>query len=135
VAQTAEWIPGHLYATMRAAYRHRGFAFVRILQRCPQYTADIFQQALRDPDAVEMLEHPDGVETPELREIYTNRTRHDPRDMDAARELAEDATKIRLGVFFRDERRPRYEETRHLPLHTPEEKIRILNDELDKYAV
>jgi hypothetical protein len=27
--------PGHLYATLLAAYRHRGFAFVRILQRCP----------------------------------------------------------------------------------------------------
>ena len=34
VAQTAEWIPPHLFATIRAAYRHRGFAFVRVFQRC-----------------------------------------------------------------------------------------------------
>ena len=35
VAQTAEWIPAHLYATLRAAYHHKGLGFVRILQRCP----------------------------------------------------------------------------------------------------
>ncbi|MEK8036181.1 MAG: thiamine pyrophosphate-dependent enzyme, partial [candidate division NC10 bacterium] len=34
VAQTGDWVPAHLYATLLAAYRHRGFAFVRILQRC-----------------------------------------------------------------------------------------------------
>ncbi len=38
VAQTAEWVPAHLFATLRAAYQHRGLAFVRILQRCPIYT-------------------------------------------------------------------------------------------------
>jgi len=49
--------------------------------------------------------------------------------------LAEKTDRIRVGVFFRDESRPRYEETRHLPLHTTDEKMGILNEELDKYAV
>lgn len=135
VAQTAEWMPAHLYATLAAAYRHNGFAFVRILQRCPVFTGDIYQDAVRNPDMIEMLEHPDGVEVPDLHQIYKNISRHDPRNMDAARELAEKTDRIRVGVFFRDESRPRYEETRHLPLHTTEEKIGILNQELDKYAV
>ncbi|MGW8282204.1 MAG: thiamine pyrophosphate-dependent enzyme, partial [Gemmatimonadota bacterium] len=135
VAQTAEWMPAHLYATLEAAYRHNGFAFVRILQRCPVFTGDIYQDAVRNPDMIEMLEHPDGVEVPDLHQIYKNITRHDPRNMDAARELAEKTDRIRVGVFFRDETRPRYEETRHLPLHTTDEKIGILNEELDKYAV
>lgn len=135
VAQTAEWMPAHLAATIDAAYRHRGFAFVRILQRCPAYTGDIFQDAVRNPDAIEMLEHPDGVEVPDLHPIYKNVVRHDPRNMSEARRLAENPDRIRVGVFFRDESRPRYEETRHLPLHTPDEKIRILNEELDRYAV
>ena len=135
VAQTAEWMPAHLYATLEAAYKHNGFSFVRILQRCPVFTGDIYQDAVRNPDMIEMLEHPDGVEVPDLHQIYQNISRHDPRNMDAARELAEKMDRIRVGVFFRDESRPRYEETRHLPLHTTDEKIGILNEELDKYAV
>jgi 2-oxoglutarate ferredoxin oxidoreductase subunit beta len=135
VAQTAEWMPAHLYATLEAAYRHKGFAFVRILQRCPVFTGDLYQDAVRNPDMIEMLEHPDGIEVPDLHQIYKNVARHDPRNIDAARELAEKTDRIRVGVFFRDESRPRYEETRHLPLHTTDEKIEILNDELDKYAV
>ena len=135
VAQTAEWMPAHLYATLEAAYRHKGFAFVRILQRCPVFTGDLYQDAVRNPDMIEMLEHPDGIEVPDLHQIYKNVARHDPRNMEAAREMAEKTDLIRVGVFFRDESRPRYEETRHLPLHTTDEKIGILNDELDKYAV
>ena len=135
VAQTAEWMPAHLYATLEAAYRHKGFAFVRILQRCPVFTGDLYQDAVRNPDMIEMLEHPDGIEVPDLHQIYKNVVRHDPRNMEAAREMAEKTDLIRVGVFFRDESRPRYEETRHLPLHSADEKIEILNDELDKYAV
>ncbi len=136
VAQTAEWIPAHLFATLQAAYRHRGFAFVRVLQRCPVFTEDIYLDAVRNPEMIEMLTHPDGVEVPEsLRQIYPNQVRHDPSNLRAARELAADASILRLGVLFRDESNPRYEETRHLPLHTAEDKIRILNEELDKYAV
>jgi len=135
VAQTADWIPAHLYATLRAAYEHRGFSFVRILQRCPQYTSDLYEEAVRNPKMVEMLVHPDGVETPELDKIYTQKRVHDPRDLDTARHLAEPADKIRLGIFFRDESRERYEELRAQRVHTAQEKIARLNEEFDKYAV
>ncbi|MFQ5746613.1 MAG: thiamine pyrophosphate-dependent enzyme [Gemmatimonadota bacterium] len=135
VAQTAEWIPAHLFATLQAAYRHRGFAFVRVLQRCPHYTEDIYFEAVRNPDLIDLLEHPDGVEVPELESIYEHRIRHDPTDIDAARRLAADESRIRLGVFFRDESRPRYEETRHQPALTSEQKIEILNRELDRHAI
>jgi 2-oxoglutarate ferredoxin oxidoreductase subunit beta len=89
VAQTAEWLPPHLFATLQAAYRHDGFAFVRILQRCPKFTGDIFQRYMRSPDMVELMEHPRGVSTPELHAIYQNRAHHDPSDLDEARRLAE----------------------------------------------
>ena len=131
VAQTAEWIPAHLFETLQAAYRHRGFSFVRVLQRCPMYTEDIYLDAVRNPEMIDILEHPDGITLPEsLQKIYTNRIRHDPRNISAARDMAADESRVRLGVLFRDESRPRYEETRHLPLHTADEKIRILNEEL-----
>jgi 2-oxoglutarate ferredoxin oxidoreductase subunit beta len=135
VAQTAEWLPAHLYATLRAAYHHKGFSFVRILQRCPVYTPDIFQQAVRQPDLIELLVHEDGVLLPELAKTYQNQLVHDPRDLHAARRLAEPGERLRLGVFFRDPKRPLYEQLRRLPKLTGEEKLARLNQELDTYAV
>jgi 2-oxoglutarate/2-oxoacid ferredoxin oxidoreductase subunit beta len=135
VAQTAEWVPAHLYATLRAAYRHNGFAFVRILQRCPVYTPQIFQLAVRQTDMTELLVHDDGVVVPELDRSYTRQRRHDPRDIDAARHLAEATDPIRLGVFFRDESRPRLEDIRRVTRRSTDEKIRMLNEELDRYAI
>jgi 2-oxoglutarate ferredoxin oxidoreductase subunit beta len=135
VAQTADWIPAHLYEVIRQAYQHKGFSFVRVLQRCPAYTDDLFIEAMRNPDRVEMLVHPDGVEVPALDKIFPHRRVHDPRDLDTGRHLAEPADRIRLGVFFRDESRQRYEELRQQPVHTAQDRIDRLNEEFDKYAV
>jgi 2-oxoglutarate ferredoxin oxidoreductase subunit beta len=135
VAQTAEWIPQHLFATLQAAYEHKGFAFVRILQRCPHFTADIFEHAVRHPDDLEFMVHPNGIDLPELTKIYKQRVVHDPSNIDAARHMAEPSERHRLGVFFRDETRPIYEETRHLPHHTVTDKLDLMEKELDRYAV
>ncbi|MBI4539947.1 MAG: 2-oxoglutarate oxidoreductase [Gemmatimonadetes bacterium] len=135
VAQTAEWIPAHLYATLLAAFRHRGFAFVRILQRCPVYTPDLYEGAVRDRELIELLVHEDGIQVPELERVYKHQAWHDPRDLDVARRLAEPDGRIRLGVFFRDETRPRYEEVRRVRAQTAQEKIALLNAEFDRYAV
>jgi 2-oxoglutarate ferredoxin oxidoreductase subunit beta len=135
VAQTAEWIPAHLYATLRAAYRHKGLAFVRILQRCPMYTQSIYERAVRDPNLVELLVHDDGVLAPELDAIYRVRRAHDPSDLNAARAVADDSERIRLGLFFRDETRPRYDDIRRVPKVSASERIALLDRELDKYAV
>jgi len=135
VAQTGDWLPGHLVATLQAAFHHHGFAFVRILQRCPQYTDDLYKEVMRSPDAVELLEHPDGVTVSDLPAAYRNRRTHDPRDLHQARRLAEPDGKIRLGVFYRNEDLPVYEEVRAVPLPTTAEKVALLNKELDRYAV
>jgi 2-oxoglutarate ferredoxin oxidoreductase subunit beta len=135
VAQTAEWVPAHLFATLRAAYHHDGFAFVRVLQRCPVYTPGIYQQAVQKPDATELLVHDDGVMVPELERSYRNRLTHDPRDLARARELAMPGERIRLGVFFRDASRARYDLIRQVPARTAAERVALLDQELDKYAV
>ncbi len=135
VAQTADWMPAHVYATVAAAFRHRGFSFVRILQRCPQYTDDLFQEAVRNPNLVELLVHPDGVDAPELEKIFKNRRVHDPKDIDMARHLSEPTDRIRLGIFFRDESRQRYEDLRRQRVRTAQERIDRLNEEFEKYAV
>lgn len=135
VAQTAEWIPAHLFATLKAAYEHPGFAFVRILQRCPHFTADLFGEAVKQPDLVEILEGPGGIRVESLDRIYQRKIHHDPADLAGARELAQDSQAIRLGLFFRDASRPRYEETRTVPKHSVHQKIDLLDKELERYAV
>jgi 2-oxoglutarate ferredoxin oxidoreductase subunit beta len=135
VAQTAEWVPSHLFATLRAAYRHKGTAFVRILQRCPVYTPEVFQPAVQDPTRIALLVHDDGVVVPEIEKLYTTQIHHDPRDLAAARQYAEADDRIHLGVLFRDPTRPRYEETRHATPRTAAERNALLEEELDRYAV
>ncbi|MFQ6045987.1 MAG: thiamine pyrophosphate-dependent enzyme [Gemmatimonadales bacterium] len=135
VAQTADWVPAHLYETIRAAFHHRGFAFVRVLQRCPAYTEDLYQEAVRNLDLTELLVHENGVSVPAVESLYKNHVRHDPSDLDRARALARPSERIRLGIFYRNQSLPRYDEIRRLPTHSVEEKIRMLNEELDVYAV
>ena len=135
VAQTAEWLPAHLFATLKAAYRHRGFAFVRILQRCPHFTADIFGDLVKDPSRVELLVHADGISAPAIEAMIERKIVHDPLDLDEARTLAQPMDAVRLGLFYRNEALPRYEETRSLPRHTAAEKVALLEEEFDRYAV
>ena len=135
VAQTAEFVPAHLYATLRAAFHHNGFAFVRILQRCPIYLPGHYDAAVKNTQTVEMLVHDDGVLVPELEKIYTRRVSHDPADLFAAQRLAADTDVIRLGVFFRDETRPTYDVLRRPPRRSMRERLEQLNRELDKHAV
>ena len=52
-----------------------------------------------------------------------------------ARVIAEENGRIPLGVFFKDESRAVYEETRRIPKYSADEKVKRLNMELDNYAV
>ena len=135
VAQTADWMPSHLAATLQAAKNHKGFSFVRILQRCPVFTPDVFAEAIRNPDMVDVLAHPDGIIDPTSEKIFKSQIFHDPSDIHHARELAEYGNRVRVGLFFRDESFARYDEIRQVPKKTPEEKIAFINAELDRHAV
>ena len=135
VAQSCDWVPGHLYETLAAAVRHKGFAFVRILQRCPVFTPGIFDLAARSPAKTQLLVHDDGIRDPDVEKIYTNQITHDPSDLDQARRLASDTDVVRIGLFYRNESLPRYDETRRVGVLTADEKLRRLNAELDRYVV
>ena len=124
-----------MYATLRAARRHKGLSFVRILQRCPVFTPALFQKAVQDPANIALLTHDDGVVVPEIEKIYKNKVAHDPHDLDAARRLAGDTERLNLGVFFRDQSRPCYEDLRRVAPKTAEERVTLMNAELDRYAV
>ncbi len=135
VAQTADWVPSHLAQTLEAAHAHPGFAFVRILQRCPVFTPTIFEEAAMNTDLTELLEHENGVTDEALKGVYPHTLYHDPTDIQEARRLAESSSKVRLGVFYADPGHARYEELRAVPKRTAEEKIALLNAEIDRYAV
>ena len=134
VAQTAEWSPPHLEATLQAAFAHPGLAFVRILQRCPVYMPENFRDAVTDRSLVELLVHPNGIDVPQLSPVYKVQRQHDPADLAGARQLADDGA-VRLGLFYKDASRPRYEQTRQRPIRTAPEKVALLEKELDRYAV
>jgi hypothetical protein len=80
--------------------------------------------------------HDDGVVVPELDRIYTRQLRHDPRDLDAARRLAEptdvDPARRLLPRRVAAALRGAARRTRR---STTDEKIQLLNEELDRYAV
>ena len=135
VAQTAEFVPSHLLATLRAAHQHRGLSFVRILQRCPIYTPGIYADAVKRPATIELLVHDDGVNVHGLETVYTQRRAHDPRDLAAARELAQSHDPIRLGLFYRDPSTTCYEVLRRVQERTARERLTLLDAELDRYAV
>ncbi|MCA9751523.1 MAG: 2-oxoglutarate oxidoreductase [Gemmatimonadetes bacterium] len=137
VAQTVDWNPIHLQATLHAAYKHRGTGFVRILQRCPTYTAGVFEDLVRDPSRLLVLEHEDGIPVADsLRRIFPNRTTHDPSDLAAARALADRTDYVPIGLFFRDENRPCYEEFSERGLNfTAEERLAALEREVDRFLV
>ena len=135
VAQTADWVPAHLYATLQAAYEHRGFSFVRILQRCPKFTPDVFSDQVKNPDLTELLVHEDGVIAPGLDKLFKAQRVHDPKDIDEARALAQRTDLLRLGIFFRDASFPVYDDIRAVPPVSPDEKIQRLEKEFDRYAV
>ena len=134
VAQTADWAPQHMFETLDAAFRHPGLAFVRVLQRCPIWTATIFQGAVRDPALVEILVHERGIHDPGTEELHRHHVHHDPSDLGEARRLAEEGG-MKLGLFFHDPSRPRYDETRRLPGTTAEQRLAVIEKELDRHAV
>lgn len=137
VAQTIDWNPIHVHATLSAAYRHKGFGFVRIMQRCPQYTPHVFEEAQRDPSRILLLEHEQGIHAdPAGMRLYETRCTHDPSNLPEAIEIASREDVIPIGLLFRDPDRPSYEEESAQGVGTTvDQKIDALQQELDRFAI
>ena len=113
VAQAVDWIPELLYEILSAAYRHKGFSFVRILQRCPEWLPKLYEPFVHDPQKVLVLTHERGVPlSPSLAKVYSNQRPHDPSDLGAAREIATINEQIPVGILYHDPTVPCYEDLR-----------------------
>jgi 2-oxoglutarate ferredoxin oxidoreductase subunit beta len=137
VAQAVDWIPELLFDVVRAAFHHRGFSFVRIVQRCPEWLPKLHEPWLHDPQKVQLLHHERGLSvSPGLGAIYKNQLRHDPRDLDRAREVASRTDAIPVGILYRNPEVPCYEDLRGpLAERTPESIRAGLDAELDKFTI
>jgi 2-oxoglutarate ferredoxin oxidoreductase subunit beta len=137
IAQGVDWVPEVLYDIVRAAFKHRGFSFVRIIQRCPEFMPKAFDPWLHDPQRTMLLTHKDGLQlSPSLSSGYCNQREHDPIDIDRAREIASLDDPIPVGILYRNPDAPCYEDLRHAGQMRSPEYIRAgLNRELDKYTV
>ncbi len=137
VAQTVDWNPPHVYATIRAAYEHRGTSFVRILQRCPHFSAHVFDDAIEDPSRILLMEHERGIPLdPAVRERFPNRQTHDPHNLDAARAIAARDDVYPIGLFYRKEDAPCYEAfTQQGLAMTQAEKLAAIEAAIERFAI
>lgn len=138
VAQTVDWKPAHLHATLKKAYDHPGLSFVRIVQRCPIWMRDSYEPTVKDPNAITFLSHSDGVMLEEKSmKSFRHILDHDPADLVKAREVAELVKETTpIGLFYQNKNASRYDEYGAHNLNIPvEERIGAINELMDKYSI
>jgi 2-oxoglutarate ferredoxin oxidoreductase subunit beta len=137
VAQAVDWVPEVMYDIMSAAFRHRGFSFVRIIQRCPEFLPEMFEPWLHDPQKTLLLTHQDGLQlSAGVTQTYKNQQQHDPSNIDRAREIASLEDPIPVGILYRNPEVPCYEDLRHpARMRTPDFIRAGFEMELDKVTV
>jgi len=137
VAQTVDWHPPHLYATLQAAHRHEGLSFVRVLQRCPHYMPEVFTALQEDPQHVLRLTHPDGIALDDAAaRTFKNTTPHDPADLSGARDHVAAEGVVPIGLLYRNPAAARYDEYMARGLRMgPAEKERAAQAELDRFLI
>ena len=137
VAQAVDWIPELLYEIIAAAFRHKGFSFVRILQRCPEWLPNLYEPWMKDPQKMRILDHERGVRiSPSLAKVYKNREAHDPSDLNRAREIASFSDEVPVGILYHNPDVPCYEDLRQAgQLRSSRFIKQALEAELDKFTI
>lgn len=138
VAQTVDWKPAHLQATIQKAYEHPGLAFVRIVQRCPVFMHDNYEPTVKDPDAITVLDHEKGIKLSE-KELakFRHVINHDPSDIVKAREVAELVKKtLPIGLFYQNKEAVRYDEygAHNMGISIPD-RMKAIDHLMNRYAV
>jgi 2-oxoglutarate ferredoxin oxidoreductase subunit beta len=120
VAQAVDWMPDALHDIVRAAFHHKGFSFVRIIQRCPEWLPDQWEPFIKDAKRV----------------LRLDKSGHDAANLHRAREVASQMDPIPVGVLYRNPDVPCYEDLRRSPKMRTEQMVRAgLEAELDKFTV
>ena len=137
VAQAADWIPDLTHDIIQQGFRHKGFSFIRVLQRCPEYLGHRYDDWVQDPQRMLLLKHENGLEiSQDLGRIYRNQEVHDPADRNRAREMASVHDPLPVGILYRNPDAPCYED-RQVPdtMNTAEGVMSYLETEFDKFTI
>ncbi|MCB1764140.1 MAG: 2-oxoglutarate oxidoreductase, partial [Gammaproteobacteria bacterium] len=103
VAQVVDWSPPLLYEVIKAAHRHKGTGFVRIIQRCPVFSDSVSKALQNSPERVLLLQHEKGIPIDaSAKRQFPNSITHDPSDLAAARAVAEDTSRIPVGLLYQN---------------------------------
>jgi len=126
-----------MYETIKAAYEHKGFSFVHIIQRCPIFQGALADEQVANKDAIVYLNHDNGIKVDDtIAKMFKNEINHDPTDLSTARDLAKDSSKIHMGLFYQDKDAPCYDDYGASNIgFTVEQKEAALNAEFDKFAI
>ncbi len=137
VAQAVDWIPELLHDIVERAFHHRGFSFIRVIQRCPEFLPKMFEPWLHDPGRTLILTHDSGLRpSSELSRTYRHQLAHDPADIHRAREIASSEDPIPVGILYQNPEVPCYEDLRGAGRPRSSESIRKgLEAEFDKFTV
>ena len=137
VAQAVDWIPEVLYDILSRAYHHKGFSFVRIVQRCPEWLPKLHEAFLNDPSRIQLLHHGNGLKLSSgVSKVYQNQLEHDPANIHRAREIISNQENIPVGILFQDKSVPCYEDVRNAGEPRTTEYVRSgLEAEFDKFSV
>jgi 2-oxoglutarate ferredoxin oxidoreductase subunit beta len=137
VAQSVDWNPPHLYATLRAAHHHPGLAFVRVLQRCPHYMPNVWDALREDPSGVMLLTHENGIRLDAATTaLFRNRREHDPADLDTARELASRSDVLVIGLLYHNPAAERYDEVALRGFDMPRAaRLEAAQREVDRFLI
>jgi 2-oxoglutarate/2-oxoacid ferredoxin oxidoreductase subunit beta len=137
VAQAVDWIPEVLYDIISAAFHHKGFSFVRVIQRCPEFMPGEFEAWLNDTQKTLLLTHENGIRpSAAIGRLYRNQLPHDPSDIDRAREIASGLDPVPVGILYRNPEVPCYEDIRKAGRQRTPEMVQVgLESEFDKFTV
>jgi 2-oxoglutarate ferredoxin oxidoreductase subunit beta len=137
VAQAVDWIPDLTHDIIQAAFHHRGFSFIRVLQRCPEFMAHKYDDWVQNPERMLLLKHENGLHiSDDLGRIYRNQETHDPAERNRAREIAAVSDPIPVGILYKNSDIPCYEDHQVSDtMNTPEIVETYLQTEFDKYTI
>jgi 2-oxoglutarate ferredoxin oxidoreductase subunit beta len=107
VASTADWLPDHFVSTLKAAYAHKGFSFVHVLQRCPHFDPENFDN--KSSAWFSFLTHENGIPADKRLADKTGVVTHDSADHEEAFRIA-NSPRTHFGLFYRNPERPCYDE-------------------------
>ena len=137
LAQTVDWNPAHLYATIKAAHAHKGFSLVNIIQRCPVYSDQISKDLQENPSKLLLLTHDKGIPVEEkLLRFFPNHREHDPSNMSEAYDIATFLSPTPVGLLYHNPDVPCYEDLSSQGLNMGvEDKLAGINAAFDQFAV